>query len=54
MGQWIVYYYKSWFSKPPCSILRELQYYENEEYPFNKETFDQFGGDFYNIGIFVK
>ncbi|CAG8632733.1 7778_t:CDS:2, partial [Racocetra fulgida] len=42
MGEWIVHYYKSWFDKPPCSILRELQHYESEEYPFDKETFDQY------------
>ncbi|CAG8548654.1 20703_t:CDS:2 [Cetraspora pellucida] len=42
IGEWIVHYYKSWFGKPPCSILHELQYYESEEYPFDKETFDQY------------
>ncbi|CAG8688679.1 9531_t:CDS:2 [Cetraspora pellucida] len=52
--EWIVYYYKSWFSKPPCSILRELQHYESEEYPFDKEIFDQYGGNVLNYWSFCK
>ncbi|CAG8697960.1 22943_t:CDS:2, partial [Racocetra persica] len=52
--RWIVHYYKSWFGKPPYSILYELQYYENEEYPFNKEFFDQFGGNVLQYWNFCK
>ncbi|CAG8466093.1 9972_t:CDS:2 [Cetraspora pellucida] len=33
------------FNKFLCSILCELKYYKNEEYLFNRETFDQFGGN---------
>ncbi|CAG8725066.1 17274_t:CDS:2, partial [Cetraspora pellucida] len=54
MGEWIVHYYKSWFGKPSHSILYELQYYESEEYPFNKETFDQYGGNMLNYWSFCK
>lgn len=54
MGHWVVHYYKSWFGKSPHSILRELQCYENEEYPFNKETFNQFGGDILQYWNFCK
>ncbi|CAG8855703.1 13120_t:CDS:1, partial [Gigaspora margarita] len=54
MGQWIVHYYKSWFGKSPHSILRELQHYESKEYPFNKESFDQFGGNVLQYWSFCK
>ncbi|CAG8513311.1 13985_t:CDS:2, partial [Cetraspora pellucida] len=51
---WIVHYYKSWFGKPPHSILHELQHYESEEYPFDKETFDQYSGNMLNYWSFCK
>lgn len=54
MGQWIVHYYKSWFGKPPRSILRELQNYKNKDYPFNEETFNQFNGDVLRYWNFCK
>ncbi|CAG8720263.1 23371_t:CDS:2 [Cetraspora pellucida] len=54
MGKWIVHYYKSWFGKPSHSILDKLQHYESEEYPFNKETFNQFGGNLLKYWNFCK
>ncbi|RIB04942.1 ribonuclease H-like domain-containing protein [Gigaspora rosea] len=54
MRRWIIHYYKSWFGKSPRSILCELQLYENGDYPFNIETFNQFGGDVLQYWNFYK
>jgi hypothetical protein len=44
-GQWLTYYYCAWAQKEPESILREFGLYQNQSYPFNKATWQQFNGD---------
>ncbi|RHZ77864.1 hypothetical protein Glove_170g15 [Diversispora epigaea] len=47
MGSWLIYYYNVWMEKQSKCILKELDNYRLEIYPFNSDTWDQFDGDVY-------
>ncbi|CAB4415694.1 unnamed protein product [Rhizophagus irregularis] len=56
IGQWLKYYYESWFGSKPVSILHELTKYKRAEDPYDMDSFNQFRGnlvDFWDstIGI---
>ena len=42
IGQWLKYYYESWFNSKPVSILAELIKYKREEDPYDMDSFNQF------------
>ncbi|CAG8563065.1 3418_t:CDS:2, partial [Racocetra persica] len=39
------YYYKVWFDNNPNCLLRELELYNQQKYPFIEKTFNHFKGD---------
>jgi hypothetical protein len=41
-AQWLNYYYNVWFEETPRRILREFLSYQRDEFPFNKEAYNQF------------
>ncbi|RGB24094.1 hypothetical protein C1646_773569 [Rhizophagus diaphanus] len=56
IGQWLKYYYESWFGFKLVSILRKLVKYKRAEDPYDMNSFNQFHNnlvDFWNstIGI---
>lgn len=53
MGSWLIYYYNVWMGKQPKCILKELDNYRLEIYPFNSDTWDQFDGDIYRYWCFA-
>ena len=40
-GKWLTYYYKAWFKKESICILRELDNFRLEKYPFDNNTYKQ-------------
>ena len=56
IGQWLKYYYESWFGSKPVSILYELTKYKRAKDPYDMDSFNHFRGnlvDFWDstIGI---
>jgi len=45
IGQWLKYYYESWFGSKPKSILFELVKYKRSEDPYDMDSFNQFRGN---------
>ena len=45
IGQWLKFYFESWFNSKPKSILAELIKYKKEEDPYNIDFFNQFEGN---------
>ncbi|RHZ76849.1 hypothetical protein Glove_188g5 [Diversispora epigaea] len=46
------YYYNVWMGKQPKCILKELNNYHLEVYPFNSSTWNQFNSDIYRYWCF--
>ena len=53
-GKWLTYYYKAWFKKESICILRELDNFRLEKYPFDNNTYKQFNGDIWKYWCFVE
>ncbi|GBB95911.1 hypothetical protein RclHR1_02640025 [Rhizophagus clarus] len=49
IGQWLKYYYESWFGSKSVSILRELVKYKRAEDPYNMDSFNQFHNNLVNF-----
>ncbi|CAB4399228.1 unnamed protein product [Rhizophagus irregularis] len=45
IGQWLKFYFESWFNSKPKSILAELIKYKREEDPYDMDSFNQFKGN---------
>jgi len=45
IGQWLKYYYESWFGSKPVSILSELIKYKRMQDPYDMDSFNQFKGN---------
>ncbi|RHZ77148.1 hypothetical protein Glove_185g69 [Diversispora epigaea] len=54
MGSWLGYYYHVWTGKHATSILKELDNYRLEVYPFDSITWNQFNNDIYRYWCFVS
>ncbi|RHZ80732.1 hypothetical protein Glove_132g88 [Diversispora epigaea] len=52
LGSWLGYYYNVWMEKQPKCILKELDNYRLEVYPFNSSTWNQFNSDIYRYWCF--
>lgn len=53
-GKWLMYYYQAWFKKKSTSILRELDDFRLEKYPFDNNTYKQFNGDVWKYWCFIE
>ncbi|RHZ78817.1 hypothetical protein Glove_155g152 [Diversispora epigaea] len=53
MGSWLEYYYYAWTGNQPKCILKELDSFRLEVYPFDLITWDQFNNDDYRYWSFV-
>ena len=46
LGKWIKYYYHAWYKAKPRFILSQLEDYREKKYPFDDDTFCNFGDIF--------
>ncbi|RHZ82237.1 hypothetical protein Glove_110g32 [Diversispora epigaea] len=53
-GSWLGYYYHVWTGKHATSILKELDNYRLEVYPFDSITWNQFNNDIYRYWCFLS
>ena len=53
IGPWLGYYYCAWTRQYLKFILRELENFRLELYPFNLATWNQFNGDIYRYWSFA-
>jgi hypothetical protein len=52
-GKWLSYYYQAWFGKESTCILREFDDFSIGKYPFDYDTYKQFG-DVYRYWCYAK
>jgi hypothetical protein len=43
LGKYLIYYYRVWLGKEPTCILRKFSDFSMSVYPFDENTYDQFG-----------